>query len=173
MNVAAAGELLLRGQAEGVGHALVPARPARPPTPATSGSTTRPCGRRSSAPPCPVAVFTTDVTVRPFAAKVNNVVRWSEISRAGHFAALEAPGILAADVREFFGGLAGLSVPRRCRDTRARCVRIAVVRWSASRSRRAATISSWSRRYSCRLSAVALRSFRSPHIRPCQAAKLA
>ena len=62
-----------------------------------------------SAVPTAVAVFTTDVTVRPFAAKVNNVVRWSEFSRGGHFAALEVPGILAADVREFFGGLAGLS----------------------------------------------------------------
>jgi len=60
-------------------------------------------------------------------------------------------------------------VPSRCRDTRARCVRIAAVARSASRSRRAVTISSWSRRYSSRRAAVALRRFKSPHTRPCRA----
>jgi pimeloyl-ACP methyl ester carboxylesterase len=55
--------------------------------------------------PTAVAVFTTDVTVRPFADKVHNVVRWSEFTRGGHFAALEAPDVLTADVREFFRGL--------------------------------------------------------------------
>jgi pimeloyl-ACP methyl ester carboxylesterase len=52
--------------------------------------------------PVAVAVFTTDVTVLPFAAKAHNVVRWSEFGRGGHFAALEAPDDLALDVREFF-----------------------------------------------------------------------
>ena len=52
--------------------------------------------------PVAVAVFTTDVTVTSFAAKVHNVVRWSEFGRGGHFAALEAPDLLTADVREFF-----------------------------------------------------------------------
>jgi pimeloyl-ACP methyl ester carboxylesterase len=56
--------------------------------------------------PTAVAVFTTDITVRPFAAKLHNVVRWSEFDRGGHFAALEAPDLLTADVREFFRGLA-------------------------------------------------------------------
>jgi pimeloyl-ACP methyl ester carboxylesterase len=45
--------------------------------------------------------------VRQFAAKINNVVRWSEFTRGGHFAALEAPDILTADVREFFASLSG------------------------------------------------------------------
>lgn len=31
-----------------------------------------------------------------------NVVRWTEMPRGGHFAALEAPDLLTADVREFF-----------------------------------------------------------------------
>jgi hypothetical protein len=66
-----------------------------------------------SAVPTAVAVFTTDVAVRPFAAKVNNVVRWSEFTRGGHFAALEAPDILTADVREFFGSLAADRLFRR------------------------------------------------------------
>jgi len=52
--------------------------------------------------PTGVAVFTTDVTIRPFADKLHNVVHWSEFDRGGHFAALEAPDLLAADVRDFF-----------------------------------------------------------------------
>jgi epoxide hydrolase len=56
--------------------------------------------------PTAVAVFTSDVTVRPFADRVNNVVRWSEFDRGGHFAALEAPDLLVADLREFFRPLA-------------------------------------------------------------------
>jgi epoxide hydrolase len=56
--------------------------------------------------PTAVAVFTTDQSMRPFAGKANNVVRWSEFDRGGHFAALEAPDLLTADVREFFRALA-------------------------------------------------------------------
>jgi epoxide hydrolase len=52
--------------------------------------------------PTGVAVFTTDVSIRPFADKLHNVVHWSEFDRGGHFAALEAPDLLAADVRDFF-----------------------------------------------------------------------
>jgi epoxide hydrolase len=55
--------------------------------------------------PTAVAVFTTDISIRPFAAKLNNVVHWSEFSRGGHFAALEAPDLLTADIRDFFAAL--------------------------------------------------------------------
>ena len=55
--------------------------------------------------PTAVAVFTTDVTVRRFADHAHNVVRWSEFDRGGHFAALEAPDLLTADVRDFFASL--------------------------------------------------------------------
>ena len=55
--------------------------------------------------PIAVAVFTTDVTIRRFANHVHNVARWSEFDRGGHFAALEAPDLLTADVREFFRSL--------------------------------------------------------------------
>ncbi len=55
--------------------------------------------------PTGVAVFTTDLSIRSFADKVNNVVHWSEFDRGGHFAALEAPDLLTTDVREFFGTL--------------------------------------------------------------------
>jgi pimeloyl-ACP methyl ester carboxylesterase len=61
--------------------------------------------RAPSRVPTAVAVFSTDVAVRPFAAKAVRVVRWSEFTRGGHFAALEAPDLLIADVREFFRGL--------------------------------------------------------------------
>ena len=49
--------------------------------------------------PTAVAVFPTDCSVRRFADKPNNVVHWSEFGRGGHFAALEAPDLLTADVR--------------------------------------------------------------------------
>ena len=61
--------------------------------------------RERSTVPTAVAVFTTGQSIRPFASRVNNVVRWSEFDRGGHFAALEAPDLLATDVREFFGTL--------------------------------------------------------------------
>jgi len=61
--------------------------------------------RERSAVPTAVAVFTTDVSVRPFADKASNVVRWTEFGRGGHFAALEAPDLLTADIREFFRAL--------------------------------------------------------------------
>jgi hypothetical protein len=41
----------------------------------------------------------------PGAASGTVVARWSEFSRGGHFAALEAPDLLTADVRAFFRGL--------------------------------------------------------------------
>jgi pimeloyl-ACP methyl ester carboxylesterase len=61
--------------------------------------------KERSAVPTAVAVFTTDVSVRPFASKLNTVVRWTEFDRGGHFAALEAPDLLTADVRDFFRAL--------------------------------------------------------------------
>jgi pimeloyl-ACP methyl ester carboxylesterase len=56
--------------------------------------------------PTGVAVFTTDISIRPFAARLNNIVHWTEFSRGGHFAALEAPDLLTDDIRAFFGALA-------------------------------------------------------------------
>jgi pimeloyl-ACP methyl ester carboxylesterase len=58
--------------------------------------------KERSTVPTAVAVFTTDVSVRPFADKLHNVVRWTEFDRGGHFAALEAPDLLAADLQDFF-----------------------------------------------------------------------
>jgi microsomal epoxide hydrolase len=35
----------------------------------------------------------------------NNLTRWTEMPRGGHFAAMEEPELLADDIRAFFGPL--------------------------------------------------------------------
>jgi pimeloyl-ACP methyl ester carboxylesterase len=54
-------------------------------------------------PPVPtgVAVFAADTSIR---ARIDTgaVTRWTEYDTGGHFAAMEAPDLLVADVREFF-----------------------------------------------------------------------
>jgi pimeloyl-ACP methyl ester carboxylesterase len=55
-----------------------------------------------SAVPTGVAVFPMDITVRSIAESQHNIVHWTEFDRGGHFAAMEAPELLVADVREFF-----------------------------------------------------------------------
>ena len=56
--------------------------------------------------PTGVAVFPWDYrSVRSFAERANNIVHWTEMPRGGHFAATDAPDLLAADIREFFGAL--------------------------------------------------------------------
>ena len=40
--------------------------------------------------------------IRRFAELSNNIVHWSEFDRGGHFAAMEEPDLLVADVRAFF-----------------------------------------------------------------------
>jgi len=39
---------------------------------------------------------------REYAERYFNVQRWTEMPRGGHFAALEEPELLAADLRAFF-----------------------------------------------------------------------
>jgi microsomal epoxide hydrolase len=38
---------------------------------------------------------------RPYVERMYNVQRWTEMSRGGHFAALEAPDLLVEDIRVF------------------------------------------------------------------------
>jgi microsomal epoxide hydrolase len=54
--------------------------------------------------PTGVAVFAHDIAqpVRQFAEPGNNIVHWSEFDQGGHFAAMEQPELLIADIREFF-----------------------------------------------------------------------
>ena len=58
-----------------------------------------------SSVPTGVAVFAEDVAIRRYAEPGNTIVHWSEFERGGHFAAMEAPDLLADDVRAFFAGL--------------------------------------------------------------------
>lgn len=58
--------------------------------------------------PTGVAVFPGDFrSVRSFAERANNIVHWTEMERGGHFAATDAPDLLVADLRAFFGRLVG------------------------------------------------------------------
>ena len=54
--------------------------------------------------PCGVARFPLEAPMPPreWAGRAYDVVRWTEMPRGGHFAALEEPELLARDVREFF-----------------------------------------------------------------------
>lgn len=52
--------------------------------------------------PTAVLLSTHDVTVRRWAERDHNVVRWTELDRGGHFLPMEAPDLLVGDVREFF-----------------------------------------------------------------------
>ncbi len=52
--------------------------------------------------PTGVALFAEDISIRRYAEQSNDIVHWSEFDRGGHFAAMEAPDLLIADVREFF-----------------------------------------------------------------------
>jgi pimeloyl-ACP methyl ester carboxylesterase len=55
--------------------------------------------------PTGVLVSAHDVTIRRWAERDHNVVRWTELDRGGHFLAMEQPELLVADVREFFAHL--------------------------------------------------------------------
>ncbi|MBF6340477.1 alpha/beta fold hydrolase [Nocardia abscessus] len=52
--------------------------------------------------PTAAALFPGDLSIRKLAEDAHNIVRWTEFDRGGHFAAMEAPDLLTADIREFF-----------------------------------------------------------------------
>jgi pimeloyl-ACP methyl ester carboxylesterase len=58
-----------------------------------------------STTPTGVAVFAEDIAIRRYAEQGNNIVHWSDFDTGGHFAALETPDLLVADVRTFFGSV--------------------------------------------------------------------
>jgi pimeloyl-ACP methyl ester carboxylesterase len=79
---------------------------------ATAGSSARlahetPRGKVPCPVPVGVVVLPCDIlqSVRPLAEQDYDIVRWTEFDRGGHFAGLEVPGLLAADIRAFFGQL--------------------------------------------------------------------
>jgi pimeloyl-ACP methyl ester carboxylesterase len=55
--------------------------------------------------PTAVAAFAEDVSIRSAAEQVNTIARWTDFDAGGHFAAMETPDLLVADVREFFATL--------------------------------------------------------------------
>lgn len=57
--------------------------------------------------PTACALFPKEISVPPrkWVEARYNLVRWSEMPRGGHFAALEQPDLLVTDVREFFRGI--------------------------------------------------------------------
>lgn len=63
---------------------------------------------RGTPNPCPVpvgvAVFPHDIVqpIRALAERAYDIIHWSEFDRGGHFAALEVPDLLTADIRAFF-----------------------------------------------------------------------
>ncbi|WP_433190881.1 epoxide hydrolase family protein [Actinoallomurus sp. CA-150999] len=60
-----------------------------------------------STAPTALAVFPEDnfIFLRHVAERTNTIVRWTEYDRGGHFAAMEEPDLLVADVRAFFRAL--------------------------------------------------------------------
>lgn len=52
--------------------------------------------------PTAAIVFAHDVGIRRFADAENTITRWTDVERGGHFAALEEPDVLVADIRAFF-----------------------------------------------------------------------
>ncbi|GAA3453405.1 epoxide hydrolase family protein [Dactylosporangium matsuzakiense] len=86
---------------------------------ATAGSSARLTRETPrGAAPCPVpvgvAVLPHDITqsVRPLAERLYDIRQWTELDRGGHFAAMEVPDLLAADIAAFFGTAHTPSVPQ-------------------------------------------------------------
>ncbi|HEY0448826.1 epoxide hydrolase family protein [Actinophytocola sp.] len=55
--------------------------------------------------PTGVAAFAEDIPIRRYAEETNTITHWTDFDTGGHFAAMEVPGLLVGDVREFFRGL--------------------------------------------------------------------
>jgi epoxide hydrolase len=76
---------------------------------ATAGSSAclaneSPRGKAPGPVPVGVVVLPYDIlqSVRPLAEQDYDIVHWTEFDRGGHFSGLEVPGLLAADIRDFF-----------------------------------------------------------------------
>ncbi len=59
----------------------------------------------NSGVPTAAIVFAHDVGIRRYAETENTITRWTDVDSGGHFAALEEPRLLTADIREFFRDL--------------------------------------------------------------------
>ena len=92
----------------------------------TAGSSARIYDERAHAPywgkppepsptPTALAAFPQEnfIVLRHIAERSTNIVRWTEFDRGGHFAAMEEPDLLIADIRAFFRDLRDLTGSRR------------------------------------------------------------
>ncbi|MCC3328790.1 epoxide hydrolase family protein [Nocardia abscessus] len=61
--------------------------------------------KQNSGVPTAALVFAHDIGVRRYAETENTITRWNDVDRGGHFAAMEEPELLTADIREFFRDL--------------------------------------------------------------------
>nr|WP_218579552.1 epoxide hydrolase family protein [Phytohabitans houttuyneae] len=61
--------------------------------------------KTNSGVPTGAIVFAHDVGIRRYAEAENTITRWTDVDRGGHFAAIEEPAALLADLREFFRDL--------------------------------------------------------------------
>ncbi len=59
----------------------------------------------NSGVPTGVIAFAHDVGIRRYAETENTITRWTDVDEGGHFAALEQPEALIADIRAFFHDL--------------------------------------------------------------------
>ncbi|WP_225724625.1 MULTISPECIES: epoxide hydrolase family protein [unclassified Nocardia] len=59
----------------------------------------------NSGVPTACIVFAHDVAIRRYCETSNTITRWTDVDRGGHFAAMEEPELLVADIREFFRDL--------------------------------------------------------------------
>ena len=59
----------------------------------------------NSGVPTAAIVFAHDIGIRRYAEQENTITRWVDVDHGGHFAALEEPEMLTADIREFFRDL--------------------------------------------------------------------
>ena len=57
--------------------------------------------------PTGVAVFAEDYAIRRYGERGHNITHWAEYDTGGHFAALEVPDLLTADVRDVYARCAG------------------------------------------------------------------
>ena len=55
--------------------------------------------------PTGVAAFAGDVSSRQFSEPGHNIVHWTDFDEGGHFAAMEKPELLVADLRRFRNAL--------------------------------------------------------------------
>ncbi|WP_308466717.1 epoxide hydrolase family protein [Rathayibacter soli] len=62
-------------------------------------------GRSPSGVPVGVAVFAEDLAIRRYGEQGLNITHWSDFDDGGHFAAMERPQLLTADMRSFFNSV--------------------------------------------------------------------